>query len=1134
MQSVLPRDFVGRDEELKELSAFATAPLGQGSGFVWWQADAWAGKSALLSWFVGRCLPAGVDVVSYFIAERLGTHYRDVFLRDVTDQLAAIVGKKLTSSRPRRPELLYDLYGAAAKASTERRRTLLLVVDGLDENAVVEGLEQDTEAGPSRYSIAALLPKQLPPGMRVIVSGRPNPPVPSDVPADHPLRDPANVRRLSASPAARVIRDMAMRDLHVLLDDPGVGCHLVGLLAVARGALCSRDIEELVPVRRYDIYKKLRSIAGRNMAPDDADRFFPDGDREPSLQTYVLAHEELRKAAADALGGAELARYEARLHAWADGYRDMGWPAKTPDYLLTGYTRLARHSAGAERLAALVLDPLRQLRLVDRSGVDVALADLDLIVTPKSGDTQRDLAVLAGAAVSKDLLLGHTQTLPSSVLRAIARLGNARRARALALASAHPSAKAAALTYMARVLADIDHEQAQETAREAAAWAHTAQSQALPFSGDDDEAEAIAAWAATALIATQQEEAGLQLIRSTRGLSTGRYEAWVEAAALLLPHHPVLASQLFDEMEDEAEDLAYDSDSPADPSVSIQIWALLAAACPDRAQRIYDRIFSYARTVWAASPTLQNIGVLATAASALTIEQQEEAIALAELARKYVELAFISVGAVSVVDDSHLDFSFQVALARLVQALADTGFPREHTWLLLDMVAEQCGAGFSGHDVTAPARATMARAEGGDDDGGSGSGDAQQALAEKLGNEAFQLAELGRHHEAKALLDKALVLLPHAGAVTRPALPWLPSFAGALVRIGQPADAETLATELNRRDDQARAFAAISLAYADSGGDAEAHKYAHEAARAARAVLNTEADTAGVWAFAAQALACAGEGDAAMELIAQAEPSDRARKAMWRRVAQRARIAIAAEIAAHDPTVAVRLVDEERERLLAGASRPCGLERLLADLAELLPAAVASGEPCKERLHFALQGALEYMAEPPQAWKAETVLVHALLRLGTGNDATLQLNWLRRDIQTHHPVASTATGLAVVHAMLRDTDEAWRIADALTAPESRAAAFAAVAGYLVRVPSRVPPFKDPADHDPFIHTLRSFALAVSPPAPGDTETATKCVQQALATTGWHYTLPVLTDIAPDAVKQVWDILVAHLRTESTA
>ena len=66
--------------------------------------------------------------------------------------------------------------------TAEQCQRLVLVVDGLDEDGGVT-------TGPDAYSIAALLPTRGPPdGLRVIVAGRPDPPVPADVPDNHPLR----------------------------------------------------------------------------------------------------------------------------------------------------------------------------------------------------------------------------------------------------------------------------------------------------------------------------------------------------------------------------------------------------------------------------------------------------------------------------------------------------------------------------------------------------------------------------------------------------------------------------------------------------------------------------------------------------------------------------------------------------------------------------------------------------------------------------------------------------------------------------------------------------------------------------------------------------------------------------------
>lgn len=1135
LKAVVPREFVGRREELAQLEASVTSPAGRGPDYILWQADAWAGKTALLAWFADRCLPVGVDLVHYFIAGRLGTATRKVFFHSMTRYLAAVAGKKPAIVKGHPDTLdewemratLHRLYEQAAHASAKRHRAFVLLVDGLDE---------DADAGLGRRSIAALLPKVPPPGMRVIVSRRPNPSTPEDVLVDHPLRDSAIVHRLTASPAAQVIRETARQELRALLDDPDVGSPLLGLLTVAQGALSGKDLAELVKVRPDRIDKVLGSVVGRSMQPDDSDHLALAPKDELTRQTYVLAHDELRLDASDALGNAELAEYKARLHTWAAGYQAQNWPEETPTYLLTGYTRLVHGSADAQRLASLVLDPLRQLRIVERSGVDVALADLDLTVTMHPGHTPQSLAVLAGAAAARELLLRHARPLPYSIPRAVARLGHAQRARALALASADPSAKAASLAQVARVLADTSHEQAQQIAQEAADWAHKARRRTMFFVGGHEDTEAIAAQAAVALIATRQESDGIKLLRSTRGLSTTRYEAWVDAVTLLFAYLPAVAAQLLDEMEEEAEDLACDSAFPEDRAVPIQIWAILAAAFPERADRLHDRIVSYSQAVWAELPALTSVGVLTTAASALVDARQEEAAALAALAKQYIESQLQDSASLSVTDHSHLHFGLQAALAGLMQALADTGVPMEERQRLLDSMPEQLRTGFYGHDVTASARSVIARGEKREPGGGSGFGDDNQTEAEKQAHEAFHLAELGKHDAAKRHLGEALALLPESHPDGRSAIVWLPALLGALVRGGRASDAEALIAELHDSHDLARAFAAVALAHADSGRIASAREQAHEAARAARAVLDpVEGDAAGAWAIAAQALAGAGEGSAALELIEQAEPVQRAGKAAWRRASRRARIAVASELAVHDPVLAARLIDEERQGLLAGKHRPRGLEGLLADLVGLLPAADALKEPYKAQLDQAIREALAYISEPPQAWKAETVLAHALLEIKEGGSATRQMGWLNRESRARRAERFPGAGLAVVHAVCNDVCEAWKAADELSAPESRAAAFAAVGAYLVQLPVRVPPIGDPADTDPFAHTIRALALTVSTPALADREAAVRFTRQALTTgAGWHHALAILSRIAPEAIVQVQDIVGVHLRIKGTA
>src|SRR5262249_31977910 len=143
----------------------------------------------------------------------------------------------------------------AAIACRDAGGRLVLVVDGLDE-------DQGVTTGPRAHSIAGLLPADPPAGMRVIVAGRPDPPVPDDVPGWHPLRDPAIIRPLPAFPHARDVQRLARQELQDLLRGAQPGQDVLGLLAAARGGLSGPDLEELTGALG-EIEDILRAAAGR-------------------------------------------------------------------------------------------------------------------------------------------------------------------------------------------------------------------------------------------------------------------------------------------------------------------------------------------------------------------------------------------------------------------------------------------------------------------------------------------------------------------------------------------------------------------------------------------------------------------------------------------------------------------------------------------------------------------------------------------------------------------------------------------------------------------------------------------------------------------------------------------------------
>ncbi|NUT47045.1 MAG: hypothetical protein HOV94_06940, partial [Saccharothrix sp.] len=334
---IAPPELVGREAELAELAEFCTSPTGH--AYSWWRAPAWSGKSALMSTFA-LDPPAGVRVVPFFVTARWSGHNdRAAFIDTVLEQLLELLGEgrpPLLTEATREAHLL-GLLDDAARVCRDRGERLVLLVDGLDEDRGVHG-------GADSHSIAALLPARPSSGMRVVVAGRPNPPVPADVPADHPLRDPAAARELAPSPRAQAIRVEMERELKNLLDGAPAGRDLLGLVAVAGGGLSAADLVELTGLAPYRVADALRTVTGRSFTHRGG-HFRPGSDPD----VFVLGHEELHATALEMLGPAELAGYRARLHAWADDYRARRWPPGTPEFLLRGYHAVLAADGDVER-----------------------------------------------------------------------------------------------------------------------------------------------------------------------------------------------------------------------------------------------------------------------------------------------------------------------------------------------------------------------------------------------------------------------------------------------------------------------------------------------------------------------------------------------------------------------------------------------------------------------------------------------------------------------------------------------------------------------------------------------------------------------------------------------------------------
>jgi hypothetical protein len=338
IRDIAPRELLGRQEEIAELAAFCLSPTGP--SYQWWQGAPWSGKTALMAWFALHP-PPGVNVVSCFATGHAGLRN---FIGTVQEQLARLTGRPV-------PPVISDthfieLLHAAADQCQRQGRRLVLLVDGLDEDRWT----------PARApSIASLLPRHPPAGMRVIVAGRPDPPLPSDATADHPLRDPANVRILRPFDAPPGIRDAARRELGILLNLVPEQ-DVLGLLTVSGGGLTAEDLAELTGRAPWQIGQLLDSFAGRTFS------------RRREGSAYQWAHEALADEAATVLGSARISAARKQVGKWANGYAKRGWPPETPGYLLHRYFAYVTDNDGPEAMVALATDDRRRERLLDQPG----------------------------------------------------------------------------------------------------------------------------------------------------------------------------------------------------------------------------------------------------------------------------------------------------------------------------------------------------------------------------------------------------------------------------------------------------------------------------------------------------------------------------------------------------------------------------------------------------------------------------------------------------------------------------------------------------------------------------------------------------------------------------------------------
>ncbi|MEV0259686.1 hypothetical protein AB0H82_36245 [Streptomyces sp. NPDC050732] len=422
VRRLAPDSLVGRAGELAELAAFCR---GEGDHpYAWWRAGPWAGKTALMAWFSTHP-PQGVRIVPFFVTARLGPQNdRTAFVDVVLEQLAELADEPIPArgTAATREAHLFELLQRASQICAQRGERLVLLVDGLDE-------DRGVTAGPDAHSIAGALPYVTDDSLRVIVTGRPSPPLPPDVPEEHPLRVACDVRDLAPSPEAQVIRGSAEKELSRLFAEGGRHLSVLGLLTAAGDGLTATDLAQLTESAPYQLNGVLRTVAARTFERRETP-YDVGGDRH----VYLLAHEELQVRARDLLGPAQLDHYREQLHAWAARYQERGWPDDTPGYVLGGYFSLLGAERDLPRMLVLATDARRQERLYRATHGDAAalgaIRATEQLILEDGRDRLPDMLRLA---LHRAALAGRNYRVPKELPHAWATLGRFDRAKALAL-----------------------------------------------------------------------------------------------------------------------------------------------------------------------------------------------------------------------------------------------------------------------------------------------------------------------------------------------------------------------------------------------------------------------------------------------------------------------------------------------------------------------------------------------------------------------------------------------------------------------------------------------------------------------------------------------------------------------------
>ncbi|WP_369258895.1 hypothetical protein [Streptomyces sp. R35] len=1137
------------------MNAFVSDSRSTAPPYLCWHADAPVGKTALLADYVQRP-PSNTDVLNFFVSAR-GTDTRAEFEKQMADQIRALL-REPEQRIPRGVQQWKRLFADAAETSVKHGRKLLLVVDGLDDDVAWSGLTAASEApaaeggslpGIVRGSIAALLPSAPPSGMRVIVSFRRGVRFPDDLPARHPLRQRTYLRALVPAEGVPQVR--------LTPPDPtALGETVAGLLAAAGGGLRTADLAELAGLPADWVDRLMQGPAGRSVILDD-----------PVSQTYALADPGLVQVIRGDLGDQAIAQHTRTLVGWSQRWRTAGWPPETPPYPLAHQLRLL---TGAPERTAYVLDMPRLCRLASTAGPEAALAQLDALeeeINP-SDTTPGNLAVLAPLIAARSLLRSESREVPPGAPALLVRLGEVERARGLARSAPTTAERAAHLADVAVEMAYAEREGADAVALEAAQWL-TCTDPDFPGTYQDTETYTRLLESARILVPLNELGAARTLLQAVIRDKAAGTETLTAAAGLLVTTGD---TDGLTALRERAETLS--EGRIRDRAAAVDLWGALARAMPSLGSDAGDRIMAICEEL-DPSDGLAAVDVLARAASALSrlpARRQRKAQEKTRAALARMTEALANPDALSEDDQAHLGRELAGTLARLAQAVDDTMPPTrnalEDIGRLLRSLPEELRAGVLGDVIPERAlslteageerraqeakaasatareeknavrrekdaeRTALAASRRKDTKTQTGPGGAQRqdqpapvprrAPRHRLSaglrppgdgpqrdhvlllHEADDQLDAGNLLRSRELLETALRGFPVSSS--HPSVPedWTVGLSRALGFAGEFSSAEAFVAYLPGPPDRALHLAAISLG-CSLGGHADAgYRYAHEAAR----VMAGSADP-GLTNVVAQALAHGGDAPAALATAT-------GRTAMEKRLAL---TAVAAGLTHHCPNEAARIAEPLTEDLILRIDSGSPL-RTLPELAALLLAYPNIRQPAP-RLHEAVRLASLRLSDTPPPWHTPSMTILTLLKRldclpeGSRHVVTDITDRWQHSLQ---PGEGPCAELTLLSAMASDTTALWRHAEAARTPGERAMALYAAAAYLAGAPVTLA--TDSKAGDRVVRTCLALAQTSSGGSPPAEETARHLVRSLLRTNAWPHTIPLLPQLAPDALRHL--------------